>query len=109
VRPDHGQQPLQLALADAELCQVPQRADEIVEVGARAALSPMDQARLHGQRQLTGIVRVGALDDVGERQHLAMGTLDQLYGHMRLAVDPIDLLARAQIPGGLRRICRCTR
>jgi len=38
VRPDHGQQPLQLALADAELCQVPQRADEIVEVGARAAL-----------------------------------------------------------------------
>ena len=38
VRTDHGQQPLQLALADAELGQVPQRADQIVEVGAGAAL-----------------------------------------------------------------------
>ena len=71
--PNDCGQPLQLALADAEFRQMPQRADQVVEVGAGAAVRAVDQSRLHGERQLAGVVRMCALDDVGERQHLACG------------------------------------
>src|SRR5262249_30170462 len=50
VRADQRQQPLQLAIADAELVEVPERVDEIVEVVAGAAAAGADQARLQGER-----------------------------------------------------------
>ena len=53
MRADHRQQPLQLALADAELVQMPQRADQVVEVvaGEAAAAPRMSRAcRASGSR-----------------------------------------------------------
>ena len=104
MRPDHRQHPLQLALADAELVQMPQRADQVVEVVAGEAAPGADEPGLQGERQLAGVARVRALDDVGQRLHLAPRPLDQLDRHMRLAIDAVDLLAGAQIADGLRNV-----
>ena len=107
VRPDRRQQPLQLALADAELFQMPQRADQVVEVVAGEAATAADEPRLQGERQPASVARMRALDDVGKRQHLAPRPFDQRDGQMRLAIDPVDLLAGPQIADGLGRIpCR---
>ena len=106
VRADQRQDAFQLALADAELGQVPQRADQVVEVDAGDAPRPADQARLHGERQLPRVARVRPLDDVGERHHLPVFALGDLDRQMRLAIDAVDLLARAQIGDGGCRVRR---
>ena len=50
VRPDHCEQPFQLALADAELLEMSQRADQIVEVVAGEAAAAADEPGLQRER-----------------------------------------------------------
>src|ERR1700684_3457535 len=91
---------MQVGLAIAERFERPDRLDDIVAVVAGAAMALPDIVHALLDREPAGILHVAAVDDVGERPHLAARLVLELDAPHRLEIDAGDLLAAAQIGDG---------
>src|SRR6202171_3227338 len=91
---------MQIALAVAERLERAHRFDDVIAVlpGTAVALPHIMQALL--DREPAGILHMAAVDDVGERPHLAARLVLELDPPHRLEIDGGDLLAAAQIGDG---------
>src|ERR1700689_1743934 len=91
---------MQVALAIAERFKGANRLDDVIAIvaGAAVALPHIVHALL--DREPAGILHVAAVDDVGERPHLAARLVLELDPPHRLEIDAGDLLAAAPIGDG---------
>src|SRR6202030_3527680 len=88
---------MQIAVAVAERLERADRFDDVIAVlpGAAVALPYIVHALL--DREPAGILHMAAVDDVGERPHLAARLVLELDPPHRFQIDAGDLLAAAQI------------
>src|SRR5580692_3030669 len=92
---------MQIALAVAERLERTNRLDDVITVlsGTAVALPHVVHALL--DREPAGILHVAAVDDVGERPHLAARLVFEFDPPYRFQIDAGDLLTPAQIGDGL--------
>src|SRR5580700_6365226 len=69
----------------AEAHEMTVRRDDIVAAAPLIALGPLRMAEELGQGKPAGVMRMGAIDHIGERRHLA--AVDELKRDVGLAVD----------------------
>ena len=108
-------QHVQFRVAAAERLELGDRRQHIVAVGARASVALPDQMQPLIERELAGILRMAAIDHVGQRFDPPLRLPEQRHVAQHLEIDRGHLLALAQIGDASprarrrRRETRCPR
>src|SRR5580704_9793462 len=96
---------MQIALAVAERLERADRFDDVIAVLAGTAVALPHIMQALGDAEPAGILHMAAVDDVGERPHLAARLVLELDPPHGFEIDAGDLLAAAQIGDGFFALC----
>jgi hypothetical protein len=90
-------QELQTGITDSERLEFFYGGDDVVATGARPAVALPYKVKLLGKAEAPGILAVTTINDIAKGVHALLRVVLEPDPAPRLAVDPSDLLAAAQV------------